>query len=65
MERANAGDADGMADFYELDAVMVVPPCQMKQGREAIRAVLEEVIQEMPTGPRRNRWRPCAKATWP
>ena len=31
VDRANAGDADGLADLYEPDAVMAYPP-----GRETV-----------------------------
>ena len=37
VERANAGDADGVADLYEEDAVMAFPPGQLTVGRAAIR----------------------------
>lgn len=51
VERANSGDADGMAELDEPDAVMAFPPGQMTQGREAIREVLEHLIREMPRRP--------------
>ncbi len=41
VERANAGDLDGLADLYEPDAVMAFPPGKVTVGREAIRAVFE------------------------
>jgi ketosteroid isomerase-like protein len=37
VDRANAGDADGVADLYEVDAVMAFPPGQLTVGRAAIR----------------------------
>jgi ketosteroid isomerase-like protein len=37
VDRANAGDADGVADLYEEDAVMAFPPGQLTVGRAAIR----------------------------
>jgi ketosteroid isomerase-like protein len=37
VERANAGDADGLAALYEEDAVMAFPPGRMTVGRSAIR----------------------------
>lgn len=44
VERANAGDADGLADLYESDAVLAYPPGQTTQGREAIRAVYAQMV---------------------
>lgn len=37
VDRANAGDADGVADLYEEDAVMAFPPGKLTEGRAAIR----------------------------
>jgi uncharacterized protein (TIGR02246 family) len=44
VERANAGDLDGLADLYEPDAVMAFPPGETTVGREAIRAVFEQAF---------------------
>ena len=44
VERANAGDADGLAELYEADAVLAFPPGERTVGREAIRAVLEHML---------------------
>ena len=44
VERANAGDADGIAELYEPDAVMAFPPGRMTVGRDAIRAVYEQIL---------------------
>ncbi len=44
VERANAGDAAGMADLYEPDAVLGFPPGEQTVGREAIRAVCEKLV---------------------
>jgi uncharacterized protein (TIGR02246 family) len=44
VERANAGDAEGIADLYEPDAVLAFPPGQVTQGREAILAVLRQML---------------------
>jgi ketosteroid isomerase-like protein len=43
-ELANAGDAEGLADLYEPDAVLAYPPGQMTEGRAAIRAVYERMV---------------------
>jgi uncharacterized protein (TIGR02246 family) len=48
VERANAGDADGMAALYAPDAVLAYPPGSATVGREAIRAVLERMLAHVP-----------------
>jgi ketosteroid isomerase-like protein len=48
VERANAGDAEGLAALYEPDAVLAYPPGQMTVGREAIRAVYERFVAMAP-----------------
>jgi ketosteroid isomerase-like protein len=44
VERANAGDADGLAALYEPDAVLAYPPGMTTRGRDAIRAVYEQMV---------------------
>lgn len=44
VERANAGDAEGLAELYEPDAVLGFPPGEVTVGREAIRAVCEKMV---------------------
>jgi len=44
VERANAGDAEGLAELYEPDAVLGFPQGRTTVGRDAIRAVLEEML---------------------
>ena len=44
VERANAGDAAGLADLYEPEAVMAYPPGSLTVGREAIRALWEQIL---------------------
>lgn len=44
VERANAGDADGLAALYEPDAVLAYPPGQTTRGRDAIRALYEQML---------------------
>ena len=46
VERANAGDAEGLAALYEPDAVLASPPGRMTVGREAIRAVYEQMLKQ-------------------
>jgi uncharacterized protein (TIGR02246 family) len=48
VDRANAGDAEGLAELYEPDAVMAFPPGQQTVGRDAIRAVMEGMIEHGP-----------------
>jgi ketosteroid isomerase-like protein len=51
VERANAGDAAGMALLYEPDAVLAFPPGSTTVGREAIQAVCEKLVADRPTFP--------------
>jgi ketosteroid isomerase-like protein len=44
VERANAGDAEGLAALYAPDAVLGYPPGRETVGREAIRAVMEQML---------------------
>ncbi|MFI0773820.1 YybH family protein [Streptomyces sp. NPDC021212] len=44
VERANAGDAEGMAELYAPDAVLAYPPGSVTVGREAIRAVCQALL---------------------
>ncbi|MEV6163364.1 nuclear transport factor 2 family protein [Streptomyces sp. NPDC052052] len=48
VERANAGDAAGLAELYEKDAVMAYPPGSTTVGREAIRELWEKVLAHGP-----------------
>ena len=48
VERANAGDAAGIAAIYEEGAVMAYPPGSQTVGRDAIRALWEKVLQHAP-----------------
>ncbi len=48
VERANAGDAEGLAALYEPDAVLAYPPGSTTVGRAAIQAVCEEMIKHVP-----------------
>lgn len=45
VERANARDAEGMAELYAPDAVLAYPPGSTTVGREAIQAVLEKFLE--------------------
>jgi uncharacterized protein (TIGR02246 family) len=48
VERSNAGDADGVAELYEPDAVMAYPPGQFTVGRDAIRELWAGVLAHEP-----------------
>ncbi|WP_432133472.1 MULTISPECIES: YybH family protein [unclassified Streptomyces] len=48
VERANAGDAAGLAALYEEEAVMAYPPGSVTVGREAIRQLWEKVLANAP-----------------
>lgn len=48
VERANAGDAAGVAALYEEQAVMAYPPGGRTVGRDAIRALWERVLANAP-----------------
>jgi len=49
VERANAGDAEGLAALYETDAVLAFPPGQVTAGVQAIRQVYEQLLAGKPT----------------
>jgi ketosteroid isomerase-like protein len=48
VERANAGDANGIAALYEEEAVMAYPPGEMTVGREAIRSLWAKILEKAP-----------------
>ena len=48
VQRANAGDADGVAALYEEDAVMAYPPGSVTTGRAAIRQLWQTVLANRP-----------------
>ena len=48
VERANAKDAAGLAALYEEDAVMAYPPGSQTVGRDAIQALWEKALPNMP-----------------
>ncbi|WP_432995103.1 YybH family protein [Dactylosporangium sp. CA-233914] len=47
VERANAGDAAGLAALYEPDAVLAYPPGRTTVGRAAIQAVCEQMLRHV------------------
>lgn len=48
VERANAGDAEGIAALYETKAVMAYPPGKVTVGRDAIGVLWEAVLARSP-----------------
>ncbi|MBO0838024.1 MAG: MarR family transcriptional regulator, partial [Actinobacteria bacterium] len=49
LERANAGDVEGLVELYEADAVLAFPSGRLTKGREAIRQVYTELLASRPT----------------
>ena len=48
VERCNAGDAEGVAELYEEQAVMAYPPGSQTVGRDAISGLWEKVLANAP-----------------
>ncbi len=48
VERANSKDAAGIAALYEVNAVMAYPPGTQTSGRDAIRALWQRLLPDMP-----------------
>lgn len=48
VECANSKDAGGLAALYEENAVMAYPPGSQTVGRDAIRALWENLLPAMP-----------------
>jgi uncharacterized protein (TIGR02246 family) len=48
VERVNAGDAQGLADLYEPDAVIAFPPGAITTGRAAIVELYEGLVAQKP-----------------
>ncbi len=46
VERANAGDAEGLAALSEPDGVLAFPPGRVTVGQEAIRAVYKQLLAQ-------------------
>jgi ketosteroid isomerase-like protein len=49
LERANAGDVDGVVALYEPNAVLAFPPGQLAAAPEQIRAVYMSLLAIRPT----------------
>ncbi|WP_163508340.1 YybH family protein [Fodinicola acaciae] len=48
VERANAGDVDGMVELYEPDAVLAFPPGSETVGHAALRDLFAEMVKNLP-----------------
>jgi ketosteroid isomerase-like protein len=48
VERANAGDLEGLVALYTPDAVLALPAGQIAVGTEAIRAAFEQLLAGRP-----------------
>jgi ketosteroid isomerase-like protein len=48
LERANAGDVEGLVALYQPDAVLAFPPGQITVGRAAIREVYATLLSTRP-----------------
>jgi ketosteroid isomerase-like protein len=44
VNRANAGDAEGLVELYAEDAVMAFPPGRITEGREALLDLFEKLL---------------------
>jgi ketosteroid isomerase-like protein len=49
IERANAGDVDGLVALYEPGAVLAFPPGRTTAGSREIRRVYEDLLASRPT----------------
>lgn len=48
VQRANAGDVDGLVALYEPDAVLALPTGEVVVGRARIRAAYEQILRGRP-----------------
>lgn len=48
LERARAGDVEGVVALYEPAAVLAFPPGEITAGHEALRRVYEELLADPP-----------------
>ena len=49
LERANAGDVEGLVALYEPGAVLAFPPGRLAAGHEEIRKVYAELLADRPS----------------
>lgn len=48
IERANAGDVEGLVALYEPDAVVAFPPGSLTKGHDEIRKLYEGFVAAVP-----------------
>lgn len=48
IERANAGDVEGLVALYEADAVLAFPPGNVATGTDQIRRVFQQFLVNRP-----------------
>ena len=65
VDRANAGDADGLADLYEPDAVMAYPPGPRDRGPDGHPRGPGPDAGPRPARSPSRRCPRCAAVTWP
>lgn len=49
VERANAGDVEGLVALYEPDAVLAFPSGTLTVGSQAIRQAYQQLLADKPT----------------
>jgi ketosteroid isomerase-like protein len=49
LERANAGDVEGLVALYEPGAVLAFPPGRLAAGHEEIREIYAELLASQPS----------------
>ena len=49
LERANAGDVEGLVALYEPGAVLAFPPGRLAAGHQEIRTVYAELLADRPS----------------
>ena len=49
LERANAGDVEGLVALYEPGAVLAFPPGRLAAGHEEIRKVYADLLADRPS----------------
>lgn len=49
LERANAGDVEGLVALYEPGAVLAFPPGRLATGHDEIRRVYAELLADKPS----------------
>src|SRR5580658_1137697 len=64
LERANAGDVEGLVALYGPGAVLAFPAGRLATGHEEIRAVYAELLSGRPGSPRRAGSRRSGTETW-